>query len=242
MEREILRTALAPSAECLSIEELGRYVDGGLGADQQTAAVMHIRRCLNCQAELALLQAVTSSSVRPGEADILRDGVARLEQRATEIFAAGRVETLSRRRWFRFGSLLPVAGMAAVLLVGLVAGSFYLLPRKAPKLPSRVTTGDEVTRSLAVEVRGPSGDQVEAPQRFEWLAVDRAVRYRVRLMEVDRREVWSTSTSAVGVDLPSSVRTSIAPAKTLLWDVTAYDASGATIAESGSQSFRLAPR
>ena len=241
MEREILRTALAPSAECLSIEQLGRYADGALGTDEQTAAVMHIRRCLNCQAELALLQAVTSSSVRPGEADILRDGVARLEQRTTEIFA-GRAETLSRRRWFRFGSLLPVTAMAAVLLVGLVAGSFYLLPRKAPKLPSRVTTGDEVTRSLAVAVRGPVGDQVEAPRRFEWLAVDRAVRYRVRLMEVDRREVWSTSTSAVGVDLPSPVRTSIAPMRTLLWDVTAYDASGAALAESGSQSFRLAPR
>jgi hypothetical protein len=105
-----------------------------------------------------------------------------------------------------------------------------------------VTTGDEVTRSLTVAVRGPVGDQVEAPRRFEWLAVDRAVRYRVRLMEVDRHEVWSTSTSAAGVDLPSPVRTSIAPAKTLLWDVTAYDASGATIAESGAQSFRLTPR
>jgi len=38
MEREILRTALAPSAECLSIEQLGRYADGALGTDEQTAA------------------------------------------------------------------------------------------------------------------------------------------------------------------------------------------------------------
>jgi len=242
MDPEILRTALAPSAECLPLEQLGRYADGALGADEETAAAMHIRRCLNCQAELALLQAVTSSSVRTGEANIVRDGVARLGQRITEIVGADRVETSSRRRWFRFGALLPVAAVAAVLLIVTLAGSFYLLPRKAPELPSRVTTADEVTRSLAVAVRGPLGDQVEAPRRFEWLAVDRAVRYRVRLMEVDRREVWSTSTSALGVDLPSPVRTWIGPARTLLWDVTAYDASGAPIAESGPQSFRLAPR
>ena len=109
----------------------------------------------------------------------------------------------------------------------IAAGSSYLfLTRNAPELPSRVTTGDEVTRSLSVRLRGPIGEQTELPRRFEWLAVDRAVRYRVRLMAVDRQELWSTSTSALGVDLPSPVRASIAPGRTLLWDVTAYDAAG----------------
>ena len=214
MEREILRAALAPSAECLSIEQLGRYADGALAGEEQRAAVMHIRGCLNCQAEFALLEAVTG---------------------------ADRVETPAPRRWLRF-PMPPVAAVAAVLLIGIATGSVYFLVRKAPDLPGRVTTGDEVTRSLAVAVRGPVGDQAEAPRRFEWLAVDRAVRYCVRLMEVDRHEVWSTSTSELGVDLPPPVRTSITPGRTLLWDVTAYDASGAAIAESGSQSFRIASR
>ena len=239
MEREILRTALAPSAECPTVEQLGRYADGALDAGEQTAAAVHIRRCLNCRAELALLQAVTSSSVRIGEAEIVRDGVARLEQRTLDVAGAVHEETSSRRRWLRAGMLLPVA-TAAVWLVA--AGSLYVLTTKAPSLPGSVTTGNEVTRSLAVAVLGPVGDLLESPRRFEWLAVDRAVRYRVRLMEVDRREVWSTSTSAAGVDLPPSVRASIAPAKTLVWDVTAYDASSAAIAESGPQSFRLSPR
>jgi putative zinc finger protein len=236
MEREILTAALAPGAGCLSMEQLGRYADGALGADERAAAAAHIRGCLNCQAELALLQAVTSSSVRTEEADIVRDGVARLEQRATEIFGAGGVETSSRRRWLGLG-MPPVAAVAAILLV--VAGSLYIRIGKAPELPRKVTSGDEVTRSLAVAVRGPVGDQVEAPRRLEWLAVDRAVRYRVRLMEVDRREVWSAATSALGVDLPSSVRASLVPGRTLLWDVTAYDGADAAIAESGPQSFRL---
>ena len=242
MEDEILRTALAPNAECLSIEQLGRYADGTLGAEERTAAATHIQRCLSCQAELALLHAVTSSGVRPEEAGIVRDGAARLQQRMTEIGAADRVRPGSPRRWVGFRTF-PVAAVAAVLLAGIATGSVYLLLiRRAPGLPGSVTTGDEVTRSLAVMVRGPVGDQVESPRRFEWLGVDRAARYRVRLMEVDRGEVWSTSTSALGVDLPPAVGTSIAPGRTLLWDVTAYDAADAAIAESGTQSFRLVPR
>ncbi|HEY6360100.1 MAG TPA: hypothetical protein VIX63_03310, partial [Vicinamibacterales bacterium] len=208
MEDEILRSALAPNAECLSIEQLGRYADGTLGAEERTAAAMHVRRCLSCQAELALMDAVTSGGVRPGEAEIVRDGAARLEQRATETPAADRVGPLPRRRWLDFGTF-PAAAVAAVLLIVLAAGGAYsLLIRRAPALPGSVTTGDEVTRSLAVTVRGPVGDQVESPPRFEWLAVDRAVRYRVRLMEVDRQEVWSMLTSAPGVDLPPAVRAS----------------------------------
>jgi hypothetical protein len=239
MERKVLTAALAPGAGCLSMEELGRYADGTLGTPEQAAAATHVRSCLNCQAELALRQAVTSGSVRPGEADVVREGVARLEQRATEIFGAGGVETSSRRPWLRLG-MLPVLAMAAAALV--VAGGLYLRMGKAPELPRRVASGDEVTRSLAVAVRGPVGDQTQAPRRLEWLAVDRAVRYRVRLMEVDRREVWSADTAALEVDLPSSARASFAPGRRLLWEVTAYDGAGAAIAQSGPQSFRLVPR
>jgi hypothetical protein len=105
-----------------------------------------------------------------------------------------------------------------------------------------VTTAGEVTRSLVIAVRSPVGDLAEPPRRFEWLAVDRAVRYRVRVMEVDHREVWSSVTPAAEVDLPPAVRSSIGPGRTLLWEVTAYDASGAAIAESGAQSFRIASR
>jgi len=241
MEREILRRALAPDPECLSLEQLGRYADGALGPDEHAAAATHVRRCLNCQAELALLEAVTSDSPRTGEADVVRHGVTRLERRAREILETDRPETSSRHRWFDVG-MPPVAAVAAVLLIGIGAGSFYVLTRKTPGLPGEVTTRDEITRSLAVAVRGPVGDQVEAPRRFEWVAVDRAVRYRVRLMEVDRHELWSTVAAALEADLPSSVRESIAPGRTFIWDVTAYDAGGSTIAESGPQSFRVASR
>ena len=105
-----------------------------------------------------------------------------------------------------------------------------------------MNTADDVTRSRSIAVRGPVGDLRESPRRFEWVEVDRASRYRVRLMEVDRREVWSAATAAAGIDLPPQVRALSVPSKTLIWDVTAYDSSGLAIAESGSQAFRLTPR
>jgi hypothetical protein len=218
MEREVLRAALAPGADCLSMEALGRYADGALGAHEHAAAAAHIRGCLNCQAELALMEAVTSTPVRAFERD------------------AG---TSATREWLRPG-LFPVAAAAAVFLF--VAGVLYTRVARAPELPHGVTTEGEVTRSLSVTVRGPVGDVVEVPRRFEWVAVERAVRYRVRILEVDRREVWSESTSALEVDLPSSARAFFTPGRTLLWEVTAYDASGAVLAESGQQPLRLVLR
>ena len=207
MEDEVLRAALAPTGDCLTVEQIGRYADGALGADERSAADRHLRDCLTCQAELALLHAMTSSSAA------------------------------------RASASFPFRAVAAVLLVGVATGSFLMLrTRNAPDLPSRVTTGDEVTRSLAVTVSGPVGDQTELPQRFEWGAVEGAVRYQVRLMEVDRRELWSTSTASLAVDLPPPIRPSIVPGRTLQWDVTAYDAAGAAIAESGTQSFKVVPR
>ena len=240
MEREILRTALAPGAECLSIERLGSHADGTLGAEEEAAAAAHIRDCLNCQAELALLRAVMSSSVRPGEADIVRDGLARLESRTPAIAGAARGAASVRPVWLRAGRLVPVAAMAVVLLVA--GGRYYMASRTAPALPPGVSTAGEATRSAAIAVRAPVGDLTEPPRRLDWLAVARAARYRVRLMEVDRREIWSADTPAAGADLPPAVQASIGPGRTLLWDVTAYDASGAAIADSGPQSFRIASR
>ncbi len=243
MAREILKAALGPGADCLSVEQLGRHMDHALGADEEAAAARHVGGCLHCQAELALLSSFASLTLRADEAEIVRDGVASLERRMSEIVGSVPIEEPLWRRWMPLGGFRGAAAVASVLLVvGAAVGGFYLLTPKAPHLPTTVSTGNEVARSLSVNVRGPVGDQGQAPHRLEWLAVAGAAQYRVRLMEVDRREVWSTSTATTAVDLPADGRAVIVPLKTLLWDVTAYDASGKPIAESGPQSFRLISR
>jgi len=92
MEPDFLKAALEPGPERLAIEQLGRYADDALDPDERRAAGAHIRECLNCQAELAPLQASTSSAIRPDEADAVRHGVARLEQRKAAIVGVVRKE------------------------------------------------------------------------------------------------------------------------------------------------------
>jgi hypothetical protein len=241
MDREILKAALAPGPDCLPLEQLGRYADAALGRDEHTMAAAHIGRCANCQAELALLKAFTSGTVRPDEVEIVREGVAHLQRRAPEIARTPPVPESPRPRWLSY-NWLRVAGFAAAVLLVVVAGRFYLDNATAPALPASVNTADDVTRSQTITVRSPVGELREPPRRFEWIPIAGASTYRARLMEVDRREVWSASTAATGIDLPPEVRALSVPAKTLVWDVTAYDASGGAIAESGAQAFRLAPR
>jgi hypothetical protein len=219
MEDELLKMALRPGDECPALDELGRYADGALGLDERSAVEAHLRGCPGCEAELALLRAVTSTEV-----------------------AAQPARPASRGRWWAFDSLRANA-TAAVLLVGIVAaGSYLLVARRAPVLPGQVTTGGEVTRSLSITIRGPIGEQRDVPKRFEWLPAAGARRYRVRLMTVDRQELWAASTTATEVELPASMQPALGPGRTLLWDVAAYGDADVLIAESGTQSFRVVPR
>lgn len=217
MEDDILKKALAPGPECLPLEELGRYADGTLSAEQHKAAARHIEVCPTCQAELALMQSMTQS----------------MDQPATS--ASERSESKGLR-------IVPMAAAAAVILGVAAAGSYYGLSRRAPEPLPSVTTGPEVTRSLTLGVRAPVGDVAEVPRRFEWVASERAVRYRVRVLEIDQHELWSATTAGTSVEVPSRVQSELAPRRTFTWDVTAYDAGDRIISASELQSFRVLPR
>jgi hypothetical protein len=238
MERGILNRALRPGDECLSVEQIGRFADGAMAPRERASAEAHIASCATCQSELTLLQAFSTTTVRDDEADAVREGVATLRRRESEIFGDARRSKAVRRDWIPWALLRPMAGVAVVLLFA--GTSYYLFKSTSPQLPTVVGTDSEVTRSLTVSVRGPVGDQAVAPERLEWTPVSGAVRYHVRLMEVDRRELWSSDTTGTMATLPDAIRAQIVPAKTLLWDVTAIGSASTPIAESGAQRFRLA--
>jgi putative zinc finger protein len=235
MEEHKLRQALQPSAECLSIEQLGRYADDVLAPIERGAADAHVRGCANCRTELALMESFRTLSVRDDEAAIVRSGVEQLNRRRSEIFGDTRHEMSFLRRFLSIGALRPALAMATVLLA--IVGGYYLT-QPASRFPSGM--GPDVTRSSSVTVQAPVGDQSVAPERLEWQAVSGAVRYRVRLSEVDRHEIWSAEATATAIELPRSVRELIVPGKTLLWQVTAIDASNVAIADSALQQFRVA--
>jgi Putative zinc-finger len=239
MERELLHGALKPGPECVSIEELGRYADGTLPPHERSNVTSHVDGCANCQAELALLRAFTDATVRDHERDIVDDGVARLRRHEPAIFVDARRTESGRNEWLPWPSLRAAFSLAAVLLA--VIGSFYLFKSDVPRLPSDVA-GTETTRSLTVIARAPIGDQTNVPERCEWQPVPGAERYHVSLMEVDRHEIWAADTTDTFVMLPPAVRGQIIPAKTLVWQVKAFGAGAAPIAESGVERFRLVLR
>ena len=187
MEDEILRTALAPGAPCLSLEQLGRYADGTLGAEEQSAADMHIRA----------LSQLPGGARAAGRGDV-RAPSATAKQ--TSSATAWRVCSNRRRRSSRRSrGTIITASMVSFRQAScrrrgrsLADGDRHwqlLLPSDAEgtELPGSVTTGDEVTRSLAVTVRGPIGDQVGVAATVRMARCRSGRRYRVRLMEVDRQ-------------------------------------------------------
>jgi hypothetical protein len=218
MEDEILERALAPGTGCLPVEQLGSYADGALTSAERDAIATHLRGCINCRAELALLEGLTSPAV---------------------------VEADGRRRASKAGWRSTAVGLmaaAAVVLLFVFAGDWLPGTSRAPSVPNSGEAAADVARSMSVSIRGPIGDLGQAPRRLEWTTIAGADRYIVRVMEVDRHEIWSATTPAGSIDLPAEIQSAIVPPKTLLWEVTAYAASGAEIAASGVQSFRVLSR
>jgi hypothetical protein len=168
----------------------------------------------------------------------VRAGVDALRQREPEIFGDKGRRRWSLRGWMGASALRP-ALTAAVVLLGVLSG-YYLTRPAAPGFPTNIGTGSDTTRSMAVALRAPVGDVTVVPERLQWEPVDGASRYRVRLAEVDRHEIWSAETSDTSIAIPDSVRAQVVPGKTLVWQVTAYNAAGAPIADSDPQRFRLA--
>jgi hypothetical protein len=237
MAERFLTNALRPGPECPSIERLGRYVDAGLTPGERRQEESHIATCANCQAELALLRAFATPAVRDDEAEVVQWGVEQLRRREPEIFDGGRPNELSVRPGSSFAKLRPALALAVVLLA--LVGGYYLTNPAAPPLPTDIASTPEATRSVTIAIRGPIGDQTAVPERLLWQPVSGAARYRVRLSEVDRHEIWSSDTTDTMVDLPLDIRARITPGKTLLWQVTAYGGSNAPIAESNAERFRL---
>jgi anti-sigma factor RsiW len=235
--REFLKNALEPRQECLTIDELGRLNDARLSPADAQAAAAHLASCAGCRAELDMLVEFQTGEIRADEEDVVRAGRQRLTERAREI--VGRAVPPRPVSWWRQSSVVrPLLAMAALLLLS-VAG--YLWRPGPPGFPSNIDTGREVARSLSLTVLTPAGDLAEVPRRLAWEPVAGATRYHVRVIEVDRHEVWASDAATTDTELPAAVRALMVPGKTLGWQVSAYTASGERLAESAVTQFRMTP-
>jgi hypothetical protein len=236
-EQDIFRAALGPEKQCLSIEELEQYASEPAMASADRAG--HVKSCAYCQTELELLQ-----TFQAGETGAASKEVQRITERLQQRSNASPAERVQPPPpWWRtilFPPRLVQASLAmAVVLV--VAGIVlqFRTNHNRPSLNEPIQTGQEVFRSGSFAVLSPVGDLQERPGAIRWEKVAKAAHYRVRVIEVDQSEVWKAETTEDHMDLPSSIRVRILPAKTLFCEVSAFDSSGNKIGETGLVRFRL---
>ena len=217
-----MRTELEPSQECIPVDRFG----SALTEAEQT----HVDTCARCEAELTLWKAFTDSQPAADEGAAVQWIVSELQRRS-----APRRPPVPAAAWLSGLRLRSAIGLAAAAMLSIVG---YLALDREPRLVAPAP-GEAIYRSAGVEVVSPLGDVARAPDELAWQAVDGAVRYDVQVLEVDRTIVWRTASLSSRVPLPGSVIQLIVPGKTILWEVTAIDASGVAIASSGSQRFRV---
>lgn len=237
-EQKALRAALGAGNDCPGIEELESLL--GDTAQVRPNVAQHVEICAHCRTELALLREFQSGTVRESEAEAVRLITERLNVRSSPIISVpGRTE--AREPWWRVfwkvRWLSPAALAAAAVLIFLAVGIQWR--QSAPALHAPGSPDQDVMRSNALVALSPNGDVAQVPTELRWQPAPAAVKYQVRLMEVDHSELWSANTAADHIDLPAQVRTQIVPRKTLLWEVSGLDASGRVVAESSSIRFRF---
>jgi hypothetical protein len=204
----LFKDALGRGPDCPPLEEFVELIQSG-----DEAARRHAATCPHCSSELSLYRAFVEGDVnQAGESPIVHGN--------------------PKAGWLDMRHLVPaaLAIAAAVMLVTISIGNL----RHRPYAPSE----NSVERSQSIELLSPKGDLKSTPQSLSWNAVPAAVRYQVRLMEVDKTILWETTVSYPSVLLPSQVVPLILPGKRLLWAVDALDAGGHSLV-SGAQDFRL---
>jgi hypothetical protein len=227
-EDGLLRSALGPTPECPPLEMLESLDAKGRA---------HVEGCAWCSNELAMLTEFQAVDVRPEEAASVAWIESELARRAAPApVAAKPAESLWSRiqSWMGSWQMVPVA-VAALLLV--MAGGMYLRQGNEGLRP--VPHGEQVWRSQSFRAIAPVGDVAAAPAEFQWEAVPGAAKYRVRVTEVDRTEIWRSETPDTRSELPAVLRAQMTAGRSFQWTAAALDASGRTISETGLQSFHI---
>jgi len=237
-ENQILQAAFGPGDHCLSVEQLEKCVVDGSIPPAPLAA--HVESCTYCQTQAQLLREFGAGTLRETETEVVELITARLRARSNEIFQATKPQVEVQEPWWRAFWSAPWLSPAVLALAGIlvVAAISLQMRNSAPSLHTP-RPDQEVLRSNTISVIAPSGDIREAPDEIRWQGAPNAVRYEVRLLEVDGAELWKEETVQNRIELPAAVRTRVVPAKTLLCQVLAFDSSGHPVAQSGAVRFRL---
>jgi len=236
-EQDAFRAALGPGKDCPPIEDLER-----LTSEQPVATnvARHLESCSYCQTELQILHAFQAGEGAQPSNEVQR--VTELLQARSKKIVRQPALTQAPVSWWKAAFTMrrmaqASFAMAAILVAAVVVIQFR--PTKDRPLPDTTQSGQEILRSGGFAVLSPVGDIQVQPGEIRWEKVPNAANYRVRVVEVDGTELWQAETAADHIGLPPAVRARIVPAKTLFCQVSAVDAAGSKISETGLVRFRL---
>jgi len=244
-QRRRWKAALETGADCLTVEELGRWMDGLFSDAEESRASAHLAGCARCQTELALFQELERTTPQPKDQPAVSWIVAELKRRSSESArATGEVSRSAPSSARRALSPRGLAGRrisaAALSLAAMVIAVAVGLSVRTSREPGLISDGiPTALRSQGVVGLAPIGDLMQSPTELRWQPLPGAARYSIKLMEVDRSEFWQASAEGTVVLLPAAVREKVVPGKTLLWQVTALDAAGKALGSSPLERFRL---
>lgn len=227
-ERSVLKQAFSATPECPPIEILQHYTETAPPPGS------HVATCAHCQSEIRSLDEFLQSELSPEESLPVQWIAAELKRRQ---------QPAAPRKRFSFRSWIPdLRGMsvAAASLLLMAGGVFYFQHQRDPGLTGVYRSADEIMRS-GLATLTPAGEMTQAPAEFTWEAAPGAARYQVQLMEVDHNQIWQAESTNTRVELTSRVRRILAPGRSFLWQVDAFNAAGKKIGSSNLQKFHIMP-
>jgi len=215
-------------SKCRYEDLIDGYLLDKLQSEEQTAFEEHYFICRSCFAKMSerdeILQILKKEGVltRP-------NGAAVKEPRPDEWLE--RVSNLLTPR------RLALAGVSAAVILFAV---WLLIPRGGAVSPPLVFTGDETVRGGTVTVVSPVNEIAETPAFLEWKKAGDDIEYKVTL--AGKAPLMSASTQETRLVLPDEVKSKMTPGQTYYWQVQAFKADGALVAESGRVKFTIRPK
>ncbi|NBC16996.1 MAG: hypothetical protein GVY18_06730 [Bacteroidetes bacterium] len=205
--------------------DIARYVDGAVDPQERQRFEAHLQTCELCRASVA-------DVVRLQDAVSRAPDVSVPDEALKEAVALAEEDEASRTRG---GAVPPVwrYAVAAVIVVGLGIGAWYLLSSPEPDRFRAPVTADEVGL-----LEPSDGAQVQSLPSLRWTTQEDAMAYRVSIYTPEGTLVWQADTTAARVAPPRTL--SCSAGDTYVWRVEALLADG-TARGSPLHAFTCAP-
>jgi hypothetical protein len=215
-------------SKCRYEDKIDEYLLDRLKPEEQTDFEEHYFICRSCFAKM---------SERDEIIQVLRKDGVLAPPDARRAVGAGLRARFEGALAFLTPRRLAVAGVSAALIL---LAAWLLIPRGGAISPPLVLTGEGTVRGGAVAVVSPVSEVRDVPAALEWKAVGEDIEYKVSL--AGKSPLMSASTKETRIVLPDEVKAKLKPGQTYYWQVQAFKADGALVAESGRIKFWVRPK